>query len=44
MHGGSNRVGMGAMFDGDILSAYGQIVVVNFNYRLGVLGKYKESK
>lgn len=42
VHGGSNRVGMGAMFDGDILSAYGQIVVVNFNYRLGVLGFYAD--
>ncbi|VDI79855.1 neuroligin [Mytilus galloprovincialis] len=42
IHGGSNRVGMGAMFDGDILSAYGKIVVVNFNYRLGVLGFYAD--
>lgn len=42
IHGGSNKVGMGAMFDGDILSAYGKIVVVNFNYRLGILGFYAD--
>ena len=39
IHGGSNRVGMGAMLQGDVLAGYGKIVVVNFNYRLGPLGK-----
>lgn len=38
IHGGSNRAGMGAMLPGDILAAYGQIIVINFNYRLGLLG------
>lgn len=40
VHGGSNRVGMGAMLRGDILAAFGNITVVNFNYRLGSLGNH----
>lgn len=40
VHGGSNRVGMGAMLRGDILAAFGDIIVVNFNYRLGSLGNH----
>lgn len=40
IHGGSNEVGMGAMFDGDVLAGFGQIIVITFNYRLGALGKY----
>lgn len=39
IHGGSNEYGMGAMFDGDVLAAQGEIIVVNFNYRLSSLGK-----
>ena len=39
VHGGSNRAGMGAMLPGDIIAAHGQIIVINFNYRLGLLGK-----
>ncbi|XP_046326682.2 acetylcholinesterase-like [Haliotis rufescens] len=38
IHGGSNEYGMGAMFDGDVLAAQGEIIVVNFNYRLASLG------
>lgn len=38
IHGGSNRAGMGAMLPGDILAGHGQIIVINFNYRLGLLG------
>ncbi|VDI59568.1 Hypothetical predicted protein, partial [Mytilus galloprovincialis] len=42
IHGGSNTVGMGAMFDGDILAAYGEIIVITFNYRLNDLGFYAD--
>ncbi|XP_069127540.1 pyrethroid hydrolase Ces2e-like [Argopecten irradians] len=38
IHGGSNEVGMGGMFDGDILAGFGDIIVINFNYRLGAFG------
>ncbi|CAG2209381.1 unnamed protein product [Mytilus edulis] len=37
IHGGSNSDGMGAMVDGDLLAAYGQIIVVTFNFRVSVL-------
>ena len=43
IHGGSNEVGMGAMLTGEVLAAYGNIIVINFNYRLGNLGKVKHS-
>lgn len=39
MHGGSNRVGMGSMLEGDILAGHGEIIVVTFNYRLGIYGE-----
>lgn len=39
IHGGSNEVGMGAMFDGDVLAGHSDLIVINFNYRLGALGK-----
>ncbi|XP_052092491.1 pyrethroid hydrolase Ces2e-like [Mytilus californianus] len=42
IHGGSNTVGMGAMFDGDILAAHGEIIVITFNYRLNDLGFYAD--
>ncbi|XP_071119428.1 acetylcholinesterase-like [Haliotis cracherodii] len=38
IHGGSNHVGMGAMLDMDLFAAQGEIIVINFNYRLGALG------
>ncbi|XP_067678805.1 acetylcholinesterase-like [Haliotis asinina] len=38
IHGGSNEYGMGALFDGSILAAQGEIIVVTFNYRLSALG------
>lgn len=38
VHGGSYFNGMGAMFEGSMLSASG-IVVVTINYRLGPLGE-----
>lgn len=39
VHGGSNIAGMGAMLDGDVLAAHGEIIVITFNYRLGIYGK-----
>ncbi|XP_071153501.1 cholinesterase 1-like [Mytilus edulis] len=33
---------MGAMFDGDILAAQGEIIVITFNYRLNDLGFYAD--
>uniref|UniRef100_H3CZL4 Neuroligin 2b n=1 Tax=Tetraodon nigroviridis TaxID=99883 RepID=H3CZL4_TETNG len=37
IHGGSYMEGSGNMFDGSILAAYGNVIVVTMNYRLGVL-------
>lgn len=31
--------GMGAFFDGDVLAAHGDIIVITFNYRLAALGE-----
>lgn len=31
--------GSGNMFDGSVLAAYGNVIVVTMNYRLGVLGE-----
>lgn len=31
--------GSGNMFDGSIMAAYGNVIVVTMNYRLGVLGE-----
>lgn len=39
IHGGSYMEGTGNMFDASVLSAYGNVIVVTMNYRLGVLGK-----
>lgn len=38
IHGGSYMEGTGNMFDGSVLAAYGNVIVVTMNYRLGVLG------
>ncbi|ESN94128.1 hypothetical protein HELRODRAFT_123655, partial [Helobdella robusta] len=38
IHGSSYDFGTGNMFDGRILAAYGLVIVVTINYRLGVLG------
>lgn len=39
IHGGSYMEGSGNMFDGSVLAAYGNVIVVTMNYRLGVLGE-----
>ncbi|KAM6970723.1 LOW QUALITY PROTEIN: neuroligin-2-like [Aplochiton taeniatus] len=38
VHGGSYMEGSGNMFDASVLAAYGNVIVVTMNYRLGVLG------
>jgi para-nitrobenzyl esterase len=38
IHGGGFTVGSGAFYDGGKLAARGDVVVVNFNYRLGAFG------
>ncbi|XP_064881491.1 neuroligin-2-like [Oncorhynchus nerka] len=38
IHGGSYMEGTGNMFDASVLAAYGNVIVVSMNYRLGVLG------
>lgn len=40
IHGGSYMEGTGNMFDASVLAAYGNVIVVTLNYRLGVLGEY----
>ena len=39
IHGESYEWNSGNPYDGSVLAAYGQVVVVTLNYRLGVLGK-----
>ena len=43
IHGGSYMEGTGNMFDASVLAAYGNVIVVTMNYRLGVLGKSPHS-
>ena len=38
IHGGSGQVGTGNLFDGSILAALGDIIVVTFNFRLNLFG------
>uniref|UniRef100_A0A4W4G7P9 Carboxylesterase type B domain-containing protein n=1 Tax=Electrophorus electricus TaxID=8005 RepID=A0A4W4G7P9_ELEEL len=38
IHGGSYMEGAGNMFDASVLAAYGNVIVVTMNYRLGILG------
>ena len=41
VHGESFQWGSGNIWDGRVLAAYGKVIVVTFNYRLGILGKSK---
>ncbi|KAM9006115.1 neuroligin-2 isoform X3 [Sarcophilus harrisii] len=43
LHGGSYMEGTGNMFDGSVLAAYGNVIVVTLNYRLGVLGLFQKA-
>jgi len=39
IHGETYEVGTGNAYDGSVMAAFGNVVVVTINYRLGVLGK-----
>jgi len=39
VHGESYELGTGNAYDGSVMAAYGHVVVVTLNYRLGPLGK-----
>ena len=41
VHGESFQWGSGNIWDGRVLAAFGKVIVVTFNYRLGILGKSK---
>lgn len=43
IHGESFEWSSGNPYDGSVLASYGEVVVVTLNYRLGILGKYKET-
>jgi len=38
VHGESYELGTGNAYDGSVMAAYGHVIVVTLNYRLGVLG------
>ena len=38
IHGGSGQIGSGSVFDGTMLAAVGDIIVVTFNFRLNLFG------
>lgn len=40
IHGESFEWNSGNPYDGSVLAAYGQVIVVTLNFRLGILGKY----
>lgn len=39
IHGDSFEWGASNPYDGSVISAYGEVIVVTLNYRLGPLGK-----
>lgn len=41
IHGGGLVFGMASMYDGSMLAAFEDVVVVTIQYRLGVLGFFR---
>lgn len=39
IHGETYEFGTGNAYDGSVMAAFGHVIVVTINYRLGVLGK-----
>jgi len=44
IHGGSFAVGGGEIYNGDVLSAFNDVIVISINYRLDVLGFLSSGK
>ena len=40
VHGDDFEFGTGNAYDGSILAAYGRLIVITINYRVGVLGMF----
>lgn len=38
VHGESFKWGSGNLWDAQVLASYGNVIVITFNYRLGILG------
>jgi len=38
VHGETYEQGTGNAYDGSVMAAYGHVIVITLNYRLGVLG------
>lgn len=43
IHGETFEMGTGNAYDGSVLAARGQIMVVTLNYRLGIFGRLSDS-
>ena len=39
VHGETYERGTGNAYDGSVMAAYGHVIVITLNYRLGLLGK-----
>ena len=39
VHGETFELGTGNAYDGSVMAAYGHVIVITLNYRLGVLGE-----